>query len=152
MRWKCDTPSFFPSKLTGLWLVNHLDQLIRCLFYWRETTWTHVLTLISEETDFSSATYFIVGRWSNDDRNVVTLWLIMVTLWLFLPLATWLANRWSLNLLSVTYAGELQLHSTLIFFKKWCHLLQNQRKVIFFKFQQIIFWHTSTIVCNLVQQ
>ena len=42
----------FPAKKTGFWLANLSGLPIRGLFFWRETTWTHVLTRISEKTDF----------------------------------------------------------------------------------------------------
>ena len=42
----------FPAKKTGFQWVDQIDQPIRGLFFWRETTWNHVLTRISGKTDF----------------------------------------------------------------------------------------------------
>ena len=49
------SPNSFPPKTIELWLADLSGLSIRGLFFGRETsTWTHhVLTLISEKTDFS---------------------------------------------------------------------------------------------------
>ena len=42
---------------TGLWLAGISGLPIRGQFFWRETTWTHVLTWISEKSNFSAIVY-----------------------------------------------------------------------------------------------
>ena len=43
----------FPAKKPGLWLADLAGIPIIGTFFWQETTWTHVLTRISEKTDFN---------------------------------------------------------------------------------------------------
>ena len=47
----------FPAQNIGLWLADLFGLPIRGQFFWRETTWTHVLTWISEKSNFSAIVY-----------------------------------------------------------------------------------------------
>ena len=58
--------SSFPQKKTGFWLADLSGLPLRGLFIWWEDAWTHVLTLISDKTYFSSLSMemvYLSARW-----------------------------------------------------------------------------------------